>query len=253
MDQHLTEEILLGEYSNTTMLDKKIKKAILETKEKKEKLLIERNLVKSRIMMVIESTDNIKNFNSLPKTKQEKIAFNLLEEINYLQETNLLNEELMGFLNKIFGNSLSGVLQTVVEPMVNSLLSGIGLKGYFKNFLVSFITSNPAQLAKALKSCEELTKLVAQALSEAVFMMIQKQQGLEGQGYTFLRNALGGAVKDTGFIQSIEKQIGGIVCELFGKMNDKASGVFDKLKKDVTSGGIGGLIPSLATTTSQSK
>lgn len=228
------------------MLDRNIKKAILETKEKKEKLLIEEKLVKSRIMMIFESPKNIKNFHSLPKDKQEKIAYKLLEEIDYLQETNLLNEQLMDFLGKIFGNSLGGIFQTVAEPLVNSLLSGIGLGGYFKDFLVSFITTNPARLAKAMKSCEELTKLIAEALSEAVFMMIQRQQGLEGQGYTFLRNALGGAVKDYGFIQSIEKQISGIVCELFGKMNDKASGVYDKLKTDVTSGGIGGLIPSLA-------
>jgi hypothetical protein len=229
------------------MLDKNIKKAILETKEKKEKLLIEENLVKSRIMMIFESEKNIKNFSSLPKKKQEKIAYKLLEEINYLQETSLLNEQLMDFLGKIFGNSLGGIFQTVAEPLVNSVLSAIGLKGYFKDFLVSFITTNPARLAKAMKSCEELTKLIAEALSEAVFMMIQRQQGLEGQGYTFLRNALGGAVKDYGFIQSIEKQISGIVCELFGKMNDKASGVYDKLKTDVTSGGLGGLIPSLGT------
>jgi hypothetical protein len=228
------------------MLEKNIKKAILETKEKKEKLLIEENLVKSRIMMIVESEKNIKNFNSLPKEKQERIAYKLLEEIDYLQETNLLNEQLMDFLGKIFGNSLGGILQTVAEPMVNSILSAIGLgDSYFGKFLVSFITSNPARLAKALKSCEELTKLVAESLAEAVFMMIQKQQGLEGQGYTFLRNALGGAVKDYGFIQSIEKQISGIVCELFGKMNNKASGVFDKLKTDVV-GGVGGLVPSMA-------
>jgi hypothetical protein len=215
------------------MLDKSIKRAILETKEKKEKLIIEESLVRSRIMMIIESEDNIKNFNSLSKTKQEKIAYKLLEEINYLQETNLLNEQLMDFLGKIFGNSLGGILQTVVEPMVNSILSSIGVTGYFKNFLVSFITTNPTRLAKALKNCEELTKLIAESLSEAVFMMIQKQQGLEGQGYTFLRNALGGAVRDTKFIDSIGDQISGIVCELFGKMNNKASGVYDKLKTDV--------------------
>ena len=52
------------------MLDKNIKKAILETKEKKEKLLIEENLVKSRIMMIFESEKNIKNFHSLSKKKQ---------------------------------------------------------------------------------------------------------------------------------------------------------------------------------------
>lgn len=239
--------ILNGEYSKKkTMLKKEIRKSILETKERKEKLLIEQKLVESRIMMIIESKDNIKNFSSLPIAKRKKIAYKLLEEIDYLQETNLLNEQLMDFLGKIFGNSLGGILQTVVEPMVNSLLSAIGLKGYFKDFLVSFITSNPTRLAKALKSCEELTKLVAESLSEAVAIMITKQQGLEGQGYAFLRNALGGAVKDYGFIQSLEKQLSDIVCKLFGNMNNKASGVFDKLKTDGKSG-IGGLIPSSVT------
>ena len=232
------------------MLQKKIKESLLEVKNKKETILIEQNLIRSRIMMIVESEDNIKNFHSLPKSKKTKIANKLIQEIAYLQETSLLNEELMGFLSKIFGNSLSGILQTVVEPMVNSLLSGIGLEGYFKDFLVSFITSNPTRLAKALKSCDELTKLIAEALSEAVFMMIQRQQGLEGQGYTFLRNALGGAVKDVGFIKSIETQISDIVCQVFDKMTDKASGVFDKLKPEDGTQGIGGLLSSL---TSQSK
>jgi len=235
------------------MLQKKIKKSLIEAKNRKESILIEQKLIKSRIMMIVENEDNIKNFKSLPKSKQEKIAYKLFEEINYLQETNILNEQLMDFLGKIFGNSLSGVAQTIVEPMVNSLLSGIGLEGYFKDFLVSFITSNPTRLAKALKSCDELTKLVAESLSEAVFMMIQRQQGLEGQGYTFLRNALGGAVKDTAFIKSIETQISGIVCQLFGKMNDKASGVYDKLKTDVGTQGLGGILPSLSSLTGQSK
>ena len=141
------------------MLEKNIKKVILETKEKKEKLLIEEGLVKSRIMMIVESENNIKNFKSLPKEKQEKIAYKLLEEINYLQETNLLNEQLMDFLGKIFGNSLGGILQTVAEPMVNSILGAIGLgDSYFGKFLVSFITSNPARLAKALKKSNNIQK-----------------------------------------------------------------------------------------------
>jgi hypothetical protein len=232
------------------MLQKKIKKSLIETKNKKESILIEQKLIKNRIMMIFENKDNIKNFKSLPKAKQEKIAYKLFEEINYLQETNILNEQLMDFLGKIFGNSLGGVAQTIVEPMVNSLLMGIGLEGYFKDFLVSFITSNPTRLATALKSCDELTKLVAEALSEAVFMMIQRQQGLEGQGYTFLRNALGGAVKDTTFIKSIETQISDIVCQMFDKMTDNASGVFNKLKSEDGKEGIGGLLSSL---TSQSK
>jgi hypothetical protein len=68
-----------------------------------------------------------------------------------------------------------------------------------------------------------------------------------------LRNALGGAVKDTAFIKGIETQISGIVCQMFGKMSDKASGVFDKLKSEDGKEGLGGILPSLSSLTSQSK
>lgn len=225
------------------MLKNKIKRSIIETKEKKEKLLIEQKLVESRIMMIVESESNTKNFHRLSEEKQQKIMYSLLAEINYLDEQGMINEQLWDFLGKIFGNSFGGAVETIVEPMVNSLLSSLGLGGYFKNFLVSFITTNPLELAKALKSCEALTTLIANSLSEAVFMMIQKDKGLSGDGYTFIRNALGGVVKDTKFANSLEKQLSGIVCELFGKMNDKASGVYDKLKTGMAdSGGLGGLL-----------
>jgi hypothetical protein len=55
---------------------------------------------------------------------------------------------------------------------------------------------------------------------------------MEGSGYTFLRNALGGAVKDTKFINAIEEQVSGIVCQLYEKMTGKASEVVDKLKPE---------------------
>jgi len=216
------------------MLEKNIKTTLLEIKEKKESILIEQNLVKNRIMMIVESEGNIKNFKKLPKAKQQKIAHKLVAEIGFLHESSILNEQdgLMSFLKGIFGNSLSGILQTIVEPMVNSLLSGLGLSGYFKDFLVSFITTNPLELAKALKSCEAMTSLVAQALSEGLAMMIMREQGLEGSGYTFIRNALGGAVKDTKLIESIESQVSGIVCQLYDSMTGKASDVVDKLKPE---------------------
>jgi hypothetical protein len=227
----------------TTMLKNKIKRSIIETKERKEKLLIEQRLVESRIMMIVESESNAKNFHSLSEEKQQKMMYSLLAEINYLDEQGMINEQLWDFLGKIFGNSFGGAVETIVEPLVNSLLSSLGLGGYFKNFLVSFITTNPLELAKALKSCEALTTLIANSLSEAVFMMIQKDKGLSGDGYTFIRNALGGVVKDTKFANSLEKQLSGIVCELFGQMNNKASGVYDKLKTGMAdSGGLGGLL-----------
>ena len=74
-------------------------------------------------------------------------------------------------------------------------------------------------------------------------MMVQKQQGLEGQGYTFLRNALLGVLQDSAFAEKLEEQLSSIVCEIFGKMNDKASGVYDKLKTSITDN-VGKLVPT---------
>lgn len=212
------------------MLDKKIRQTILEEKERKEKILIEQSLIESRIMMIIESKDNIQKIHLLPKEKKDKIAFALLEEFKFLGENGLLNEQLGDFLGKIFGNSLSGIIQTAVEPLVDSILGGLGLGGYFKKFLVSFLTSNPTKLVATLKSCEELTKLVVEALVEGLVMMIQEEKGLGGKGYDFLRNAIGGAIKDTKFAESLENQLQGIVCQVFGNFSDKAGEVYNKLK-----------------------
>jgi len=212
------------------MLEKQIRKAMLEAKDNKEKLLIEQNLVKSRILMIIESETNNKNFHKLPKKKQHKIANSLLEEISFLSENNILKEELMDMLNKIFGSSFSGIVQTTIEPIVSSLLGKLGLGGFFKNSLTSFLVSNPQRFALALKNCEELTKLIAEALSEALVMILQEKQGMEGMGYAFIRNSLGDTIKDTTFITNLENQLSDTVCDVFGDYIKKATEVYNKLK-----------------------
>ena len=219
------------------MLENKIKRSIIETKEKKEKFLIEQNLVKSRIMMIVESESNAKNFHKLSEKKQEKMMYSLLEEINYLEEQGMLNEQLWDFLSKIFGKSFGSAVETIAEPLVNTILEKIGLGEYFKNFLISSLTKNPLELSKALKSCDELTKLIANYLSEAVFMMVQNDKELSGGGHVFLRNALGDAIQDIKFVNSLEKQLSTIVCESYKSMSDKASNVYDKLKTNISDSG----------------
>lgn len=215
------------------MIEKKIKKVIKETKEQKEKILIEENLVKNRIFAIVESKEVIDNFEFLPEGKKMKIAKNLIEEIRFLDENNILNEQLMDFLGKMFGNSLSGIVQTAVEPIVNSILSGLGLSGFFKNALMSFILKDPRRLARALKSCNELTALVSEALVEALVMMVQEQQGMQGTGYTILRNTLLGAIQDTKVVIELQDKLEGTVCSVYNNFNKKASNVYEKLKPEV--------------------
>jgi hypothetical protein len=215
------------------MIEKKIKKVIKETKEQKEKILIEENLVKNRIFAIVESKEVIDNFEFLPEGKKMKIAKNLIEEIRFLDENNILNEQLMDFLGKMFGNSLSGIVQTAVEPIVNSILGGLGLSGFFKNALMSFILKDPRRLAKALKSCNELTALVSEALVEALVMMVQEQQGMQGTGYTILRNTLLGAIQDTKVVIELQDKLESTVCGVYNNFNKKASNVYEKLKPEV--------------------
>jgi hypothetical protein len=218
------------------MLKNEIRKKIVETKERKEKLLIEEKLVESRIMMIVESKDNFKNFHLLSEEKQLKFGFSLMREFYFLSNNGLLNEQLGDFLSKIFGNSLSAVSQTAVEPMLNSILGGLGLKGYFKDFILSFLISDPKRLMAAFKDCQTLTSLISESLSEALVTMIQRQKGLEGAGYTLIRNLLGGAIKDTSFIKKIEEGISEKVCHLFGSFTDNAKNVYEKLKPSVEGG-----------------
>ena len=211
-----------------------IRKILKETKAKKDRILIEESLVESRFMMIIESKDILQNLDNLSKKQKEKLAWEIINEINYLQDNNILNEEdgggLGGFLSRMFGSSLGSILETIVEPLVNSILSGLGIGGYFKDFLVSFITSRPGDLAKALKDCRALTTLVANSLAEAMFMKIQNEKGMQGGFWTFLRNALGGAVKDTGFVNKIEDFIGDTICSVFDKLTGRAGDVLGKLQ-----------------------
>jgi hypothetical protein len=47
------------------MLEKKIKKSLIETKEKKERKLIQETLIKNRLSMIVENVKTIEDFNKL--------------------------------------------------------------------------------------------------------------------------------------------------------------------------------------------
>jgi hypothetical protein len=215
-------------------MKKEIRQALIEAKEKKERLLIEESLVKSRIMMIVESEDNIKNFDSLPKRKQRKIADGILREMIVMSEAGLLSEEfsLMGILGSLFGNSFSGLAQMIGEPMVNSILSALGMSdGYFKNVLISFFTKNLGRLASALRGdCKELTGLVAESLAEGVEMSLAQSHGMTGPGYSFIRNTLNASITDQTFVKHLEEQLESTVCGLYHKFGENATEVASKLK-----------------------
>ena len=219
------------------MLEKKIKKSLIETKEKKEKLLIEEKLIKDRFSMIFEGVKSEKDFKKLSEEKQLKLSVKFIQEMNFLESNGLINEQLDwgSLLKTIFGGAFGSVSQTMVEPFINSVLSSLGFKeGFVKNFVISYLTSRPSDVIKSFSDCGMMTKLVSRAVVESMVMTLQREKGYGGFGYDLIRNQLGTVLESTEFISGIEKGLQETICGVMEKMSINTKGVADKLKGGLT-------------------
>ena len=220
------------------MLEKSIKKTLVETKEKKEKLLIERRLVESRIETVLGNVKTIEDFNNLTEEKQLRFGFALCQEIVYLQENKFINEEdLASLFKNLFGNLFSGgIMNTIYEKIIDKVLTGLGVgEGFFKQFLVSFLASRPTELVRAISDCKLFTKLIVEGLTEAVVKWLQENTGTGGALADILRNSIGKTIRESKtFKVSIEKEFAGTICGLFEKYTSNAKNVLTNLTKTET-------------------
>lgn len=215
------------------MIKKDIRKKLVEIKEQKNNLITEQTIVKNRIIAIFGSESNIRNFNSLSESKKRKIGESLSREILIIKKTGLLNEsfDLTSVFKNIFGNMFSSAIETMVEPFINSILSGLGLSGVFKNFLISILTTNPQTLIKAWGDCRLMTKLISEGIAEALAMQVQEKLGGTSGGYSILRNLLGKTLKEQDFINSLSEQLQNFVCGTFDKIEQKV----DKISNDKNS------------------
>jgi hypothetical protein len=219
------------------MLKKSIRKKLIEVKESKKKNLTEQKIVHNRIMTIFESEYNIKNFNSLPKSKKRKYANALSRELFFINENKLLSEQsegggITGLLKGIFGNAFYGVIETMLEPLVDSILGGLGLKGFFKQFLVSAFTNE--KILKSWGDCRVMTEVVADGIVEAIVMKTQETLGTEGIGYSFIRNAMIRVFRDQSFYKDISDSIEEYVCSIFDKISGNVEKVADKLQPEAS-------------------
>jgi len=217
------------------MLKNNIRKSLLETKERKETLLIERKLIENRLSIIVERVKTKESFKTQSKKNQLKISAKFIQELSYLKNVGLLNEaNLTNSLQSIFGNSFGNITETMFEPILNVILKKLGFgDGSFKNFIVSSLTSSPIDLVDAFSDCKVMTKLLVKSIIEAQVMVLQNESGLSGVGLNFMRNTLGSLVNDERMVKELEDKLSMNVCELINNFIDKAESITDTLKGNV--------------------
>jgi hypothetical protein len=218
------------------MLDKKIKKYLIETKERKEKKLIEETLIKNRLSMIIENVKSVEDFNNLSDDKKLKLSIKFLQEMSFLEKNGLLLEiDFSSILKSLFGGEFGNVTQTLVEPFIEKILGGVGLnQGYIRNFLVSYLTSRPSDIIKSFSDCKLMTKLVAGGIVESIVKTIQEEKGFSAPGYDLIRNTMADVIRNIEFVGGLEKGLENTICSLVGKFTDNAEKVAEKIKPSVT-------------------
>jgi hypothetical protein len=217
------------------MLEKKVKKSLIEVKEKKEKKLIEESLIKNRLSMIFEGITCEKDFKSLSESKQLKLSIKFIQEMSFLQNNGLIAEQQLGNqMSKLFGNGLGNLTQTMFEPIIRKILKPLFGEGFFTDFLVSYLTSRPSDIVKSFNDCKLMTNLIAEGISESVVMQIQKNTSLTGPGYNFIRNTVGDVLSGTEFITKIEEGLEGKICNIIDEFSGNAEKVINKLKSGLT-------------------
>lgn len=215
------------------MLEKKIRQSLLEVKKQKNKNLIKENLVKSRILVLVEHIKTKDDFNKLSENKKAQLSFNILRELSYLESNGLILEnDLGGALKGIFGGFFGNATQTFFEPIIKKMVVPLFGEGYMTNFIISYLTSKPTEVIKSFSDCKLFSKLVAESVAESLVMSLQQAKGFDGIGYSFLRNSLGGVIKESSFIDGLEGSFSKGICDLFGKFTGNAEKVQSKLSAE---------------------
>jgi hypothetical protein len=216
-------------------LKNEIRKTLVETKKNKENKIIESKIVKSRINAILESTPDFKSFKKLPFERQWEIGVPLMQEIAYLKELGVDDDLLIteggiwDLLGSIFGTGISAGSETIFEALLSSLLKKLGFTGFIADAVVFFFSRNPVKIFESFKDCRALSKNLAQAITEAYILKLQREYNISGKGMDFIRNALMETLENSDFGAKLADQFAQFVCGFYDTIAGKGKEVMSAI------------------------
>lgn len=221
-----------------SQLSEIIKKNLVETKENKKNILVEKQIINSRFNVLFESFSEKKNLTI------EKIFFTVLSESIKLRESgfsrSLIIESESGFLSMMmsaFGGGILGSLKEyasswVVEQIFgkeakNSLVAQWVIKG------IGNIDSWTELTDLLTGDCDKLARFLVESITEGFIGRYQEKQGYGGIFMDTVRNTIIDSIKSNEVLESMTKKVTGLVCSKTSKLMDKMDDAYSELKKKV--------------------
>jgi hypothetical protein len=218
---------MLGEQKNN--LNSLIKKKLVEAKTKKENDTIGKQLIENRLKMIVESIK--KQGNIVEKKNLEKVSLEFINELKELNNQGLINENLSDSLKNIFGTGLETMPQKFFEVIFDRILTKLGLNDVaLKNALVDSSKNNPTEIVNSFKDCESMTELIAKTITDILYMNLQSEKNLKGQGWNLIRNILGQEIKKEEFLKNIKTNLNNAVCQEFSNLTSNSQNLLSKIK-----------------------
>ena len=218
----------LGVYAKFSLMEAKsvnklVKLALNEAKERKENEKIQNEIIVSRLGVMKES---IENFEKYGLKKQVKIGFKTLREFSEMQRLGILNENLGSLFKGMYGKSFDTSVGSITEPLFNVIFTKILLDDDMKQKALQNIQSKTQQLIASMENCQDLSKFLSDILVEefAKKLDMQKQEPLNILDATYMD-----AVDDEIFRRTLYTKLETEICKLYDKFTENAKNLMVRL------------------------
>lgn len=197
-----------------------------------KEVLIEQKISRDKLEPVLKAIAYRGGFEKLNKTEKLACSYAIIKELSYLERNDLLTENfltklLKGGLGAGLANAMPAAIQTIFEPILNSIFRAIGLPQWISNFLVSMFTNNPGKLLRAFRDCKTMAELFAESILEAIVMQLQKNLAEKsgildkmGPVLDFMRNDILEIIQSSNLEDKIMAKITTPICNVLQKVKN---------------------------------
>jgi hypothetical protein len=224
-----------GEYGLNESLSKIVKNSLLEVKERKKDLVVERQIVKNRYNLLTEHISN-------NEISEENLFYLVMNEMVKLRKLNLtesvLNEEEKGFISTLTSMFGGGIVDMFQERLAKYFLENM-----FGPDMANSVLGNMLQTAfgnvelkdipKFFSDCNFTSKWIVESVIEGIVKRYQDKADKGGFVGDTIRNTIIDAIRSTEVVDGLANKLTGVVCKYVGNLSDKADSAFAGLKQKV--------------------